>query len=190
MTCLCHVSGYVTQTTLQTRRKYSLLDTRGSVSGKKKKSLFLKVGEREREKNRHPRGSNHKLFFYCFQSKRLWIEAAKCVGLTLFLFSASNYLDLLRGQVAPTETATKDFFFSCPDWPHLSSSVLRFVSVTHGSAGFGSNINVPLFCPLQLKLLETRWLTQTRPMRPPQCGVTKTNIFLLWRQRTNLLMHR
>lgn len=50
MTCLCHVSGYVTQTTLQTRRKYSLLDTRGSVSGKKKKSLFLKVGEREREK--------------------------------------------------------------------------------------------------------------------------------------------
>ncbi len=44
MTYLCRVSDYVTQTTLQTRRKYSLLDTRGSVS---EKSFFFKVGERK-----------------------------------------------------------------------------------------------------------------------------------------------
>lgn len=69
MTCLCHVSGYVTQTTLQTRRKYSLLDTRGSVSGKKKNPFFLRW-EREREReSRHPRGSNHKLFFIVFRVK-------------------------------------------------------------------------------------------------------------------------
>lgn len=43
---LSYVSDYVTQTTLQTRRKYSLLDTRGSVS-EKFFFLFLKVEERK-----------------------------------------------------------------------------------------------------------------------------------------------
>lgn len=65
MACLCHVFGCVTQTTLQTRRKYSLLDTRDSVS--KKKILFLKLGGR---KSRHCGRSNHKLFIV-FRVKRL-----------------------------------------------------------------------------------------------------------------------
>lgn len=55
---LSYVSDYVTQTTLQTRRKYSLLDTRGLVSEMFFFLLFVKVEDR----GQHTWSSNSKTF--------------------------------------------------------------------------------------------------------------------------------
>ena len=74
---VCYVSDYVTQTTLQTRRKYSLLDTRGSVS---ETSFFL------RRKSKKLTHLEHEPFnFYGFQNKLKPLSVWACY-LPLYLW--------------------------------------------------------------------------------------------------------
>lgn len=102
---LC-VSDYATQTTLQTRRKYSLLDTRGSVS---KDPFFSEVGMR------------FVLWswpFWCFQSKRLSSGGTKCVCVgggrgRLFLLFTLNYFSFYgqRAEISENTFFSRSGFF-------------------------------------------------------------------------------